>query len=343
MTDDAVQCERLSKSFGDQPAVRGVSLALAQHTILAVLGPSGCGKTTLLRLIAGFDRPDAGRVRVGSVTVCDLACFIPPERRAVGMVFQDYALFPHLSVERNIAYGLKRFDRQRVGELLELVGLAPLARRMPHELSGGEQQRVALARALAPQPEVLLLDEPFSNLDADRRGRVRREVREILRQTGTSALLVTHDQEEAFQLGDRIAVMNAGVIEQVGTPDDVFHRPTSRFVASFLGLADLVPGQRSGRRVETAFGPVETLDDIAVQGEVLVVARPDDWELVDDEPRNAEIVSRAFQGSRLLYEVRGRDGQRIRVRAPHTRVFDDGTTIGLRLNPGHPLVCFPAG
>ncbi len=238
----AISCEGLSKSFGQKRAVDRVDLLVERGVVCALLGPSGCGKTTTLRLIAGFERPDAGTVAVADRTVAGDRAFVAPERRRIGMVFQDYALFPHLSVEGNVAYALGRgHESGRVAEVLRLVGLDRMGHRFPHELSGGEQQRVALARALAPTPEVILLDEPFSNLDASLRARVRQEMREILVAAGVTALFVTHDQEEALSLADRVAVMRDGRIEQEGTPEEVYGRPTTRWVADFLGDAEVVP------------------------------------------------------------------------------------------------------
>ncbi|HYN88168.1 MAG TPA: ABC transporter ATP-binding protein, partial [Ardenticatenaceae bacterium] len=242
MSGYAVECTGLAKSFGDVRAVDNLSLAVRPGEVVAVLGPSGCGKTTALRLIAGFERPDAGEVRIGERVVAGRDTCLPPERRRVGLVFQNYALFPHMSVAENVAYGVRRGqDRAaRVREILSRVELDGLDARLPHELSGGQQQRVALARALAPQPEVLLMDEPFSNLDAGLRAQVRKEVREILRVTNTAVLFVTHDQEEALLMGDRVAILHAGAVEQVGAPADVFHTPATRFVAGFLGVADFI-------------------------------------------------------------------------------------------------------
>ena len=241
---------RVSKRFGPDrpPAVDGLSLALERGQILALLGPSGCGKTTTLRLIAGFEAPDAGQIAIGGRVVADAdGTALAPEARGVGVVFQDYALFPHLSVEGNVAFGLDRLPRgdqqRRVHEVLELVGLTDFRGRYPHELSGGQQQRVAVARALAPAPAVLLLDEPFSNLDADLRTQMRDEVEKILRGTGTTAVFVTHDQEEAFTIADQVGVLNRGRLEQLASPETIYHRPATPFVAEFVGAADFLPGR----------------------------------------------------------------------------------------------------
>jgi ABC-type Fe3+/spermidine/putrescine transport system ATPase subunit len=243
MREGHVELRGVVKRFGTVEAVRDVSLAAPEGQITTLLGPSGCGKTTLLRLIAGFIRPDAGEVRIQDRCVNDL----PPQRRTTAIVFQDYALFPHLSVFENVAYGLRRRRvrgaeiRRRVEEMLEFVGLAGIGRIPPLQLSGGQQQRVALARALVVEPDVLLLDEPLSNLDAKLRARVRTEVREIQRALGKTTILVTHDQEEALSISDRVAVMQAGRVHQVGTPREVYFRPADAFVADFVGIANLVP------------------------------------------------------------------------------------------------------
>ena len=239
----AIRAIGVHKAFAECRAVDGVNLDIETGEIMALLGPSGCGKTTMLRLLAGFERPDQGCIQLDGEIIAGGRTFLPPEKRRLGMVFQDYALFPHLSVRGNVAYALgRRGDRSRVDEVLELVGLGELAERAPHELSGGQQQRVALARALAGTPSAVLLDEPFSGLDAALRARVRGEVREILRRAGVTALFVTHDQEEALSLADRVAVMCDGRIAQVGTPEEVYGRPESRWVAEFLGEADVLPG-----------------------------------------------------------------------------------------------------
>ncbi|MBC8075555.1 MAG: ABC transporter ATP-binding protein, partial [Chloroflexales bacterium] len=242
MTSGAVVCRGVHKQYGAVRAVVDVDLTLASGQLLALLGPSGCGKTTLLRLLAGFEPPDTGTISIGGRQVAGPNGLVPPEQRRVGMVFQDYALFPHLSLKENIAYGLPRSNGRdaRVAELLALVGLESLGTRSPHQLSGGQQQRAALARALAPGPAVMLLDEPFSNLDASLRRTVRSEVRRILQAAGATVLFVTHDQEEALSLADQVAVMLEGRILQVGRPATIYERPTTREVAAFVGAANFL-------------------------------------------------------------------------------------------------------
>jgi iron(III) transport system ATP-binding protein len=257
-----LRLDRVTKRFqpDEPPAVDALSLAAEPGEILALLGPSGCGKTTTLRLIAGFDTPDEGTVSIRGQPMAGEGRAVPPEARGVGIVFQDYALFPHLTVAGNVGFGLARLERpargRRVAEVLDLVGLSALAGRYPHELSGGQQQRVALARALAPAPALLLLDEPFSNLDADLRAQMREEIARILRTTGTTAVFVTHDQQEAFTLADRVGVLHGGRLEQVDTPYEIYHHPATRFVAEFVGAADFLRGFVKEGGIVTEIGPV---------------------------------------------------------------------------------------
>jgi len=252
------------------------SLSVKKGELVAVLGPSGSGKTTLLRLIAGFERPNEGSIVIDGHVVADMTHWVEPEDRGVGMVFQDYALFPHLTVAQNIAFGLNKGDScARVSELLKLVGLDGFAGRYPHELSGGEQQRVALARSLATNPKVLLLDEPFSNLDADLRPKMRAELKLLLQRLNCTTIFVTHDQEEAFELADRVAVLKAGRLEQIDTPENLYRAPATRFVAEFIGHANLLKGRVRGSCIETALGcfiltrplPEGTLVDVMVRPE----------------------------------------------------------------------------
>jgi iron(III) transport system ATP-binding protein len=257
--------ENVSRQFSRSaaPAVQNLSLTLHQGDLLGLLGPSGCGKTTLLRLIAGFEQPQTGKIELAEQAVAGFGRWVPPERRDVGMVFQDYALFPHLTVANNVAFGLRNRKHRRhtaqqidrlIAEAIALVGLDGLQHRYPHELSGGQQQRVALARALAPQPALILLDEPLSNLDAQVRLRLRQEVRDILKKTGTSGVFVTHDQEEALSMSDWVAVMRRGQLEQFGTPEAIYREPASRFVAEFVTQANFLPAWQNGEGWETEIG-----------------------------------------------------------------------------------------
>jgi iron(III) transport system ATP-binding protein len=323
------------KAFGPVLAVDGVSLELEVGEMLAVLGPSGCGKTTLLRLIAGFDEPDAGSVELGGRRVASTGGSVPPERRRVGMVFQDFALFPHLSVRDNVAYGL-RIDpdrRLRADQLLELVGLTDVADQRPHQLSGGMQQRVALARALAPRPSVVLLDEPFGSLDLTLRTQLRADVREILRAASASAIFVTHDQDEALTLADRIAIMDRGRIEQVDRPEIIYGEPASPFVATFVGVANLVSARCDAGFGRTVVGEVKLVGPSReIRGDAVVVVRPEHLELerVEDGPTIPDddavpddaapgddgdmawhVKGRRFSGSEILLDLAGPDGERL--------------------------------
>lgn len=271
MAGPAIETVDVAKSFGDHRAVTGATLEVGRGQLVALLGPSGSGKTTLLRLIAGFEAPDAGRVLVDGRTVAGDGTWVEPDRRRLGMVFQDGALFPHLTVAANVAFGRPRPGRAR--ECLELVGLAHRERAYPHELSGGERQRIALARALAADPAALLLDEPFTALDESLRVGLREEVARVLRAAGASALLVTHNQQEALSLADVVAVLRGGRIEQVGPPEEIYDRPVNRWVAEFLGDADVLPGDAAGGTVRTELGVFPS--DPALRGRVEVVIRPE--------------------------------------------------------------------
>jgi len=326
----------VSKSFDGVPVLQGIDLSVAPGSVAVLLGPSGCGKTTLLRIIAGLERPDGGSVCVGDVTLTDGSTAVPPERRRVGMVFQDWALFPHLTVGKNVAYGLgKSADRaDRVGDALDMVGLSGLADRMPSNLSGGQQQRVALARALAPAPRVLLLDEPFSNLDTALRVQVRAEVHELLADLGITTVLVTHDQEEAFVLGDQVAVMSGGEIVQHDTPSGLYQRPANTWVAGFVGEANLVRGEAAGDEATTLLGPVPLLEPAT--GAVDVLMRPEDLEVidatVDDQAAEVDLVE--FYGHDTVYVVRLADGSSVRVREGAAPIWSRGASVSLRYAGG---------
>ncbi len=313
-----LRCNAVYKRFGATIALDGFDLELRKGTLLALLGPSGCGKTTALRIMAGFERPSAGAVWVGRNRVAGDGAWVPPERRRIGMVFQDWALFPHLDVWHNAAFGLGRDHVERVKEVLSMVDLVGLEQRSPHELSGGQQQRVALARALAPRPEVILLDEPFSNLDATLRASVRAEVRQVLREAGATALFVTHDQEEALSMADELAVMVAGKIVQVGPPHQVYGMPATAAVAALVGEANFFRGIV---REQVAFTPVGDLAAPGlVDGPVEVMVRPESVRLEPDEDAAGRIIDAEFYGHDQL------------VRAS----LGDGTTLEARLLGPHP-------
>lgn len=343
MTQTTVRCEHLSKSYSRTSAVRDVSLEVMNGEILALLGPSGCGKTTTMRLIAGFERLDAGCITIGERVVAGPGRFVPPEQRQVGMVFQNYALFPHLSVADNIAYGLKRGpDRAaRIHEVLTLVGLPGLQSRMPHELSGGQQQRVALARALAPQPQVLLLDEPFSGLDAALRDQVRGEVARILRASGATVIFVTHNQDEALYLGDRVAVMNNGYVEQLAKPEELFLHPASRFVAEFMGAAFFLDSVAKPHGLETELGFLAQPVSYSAGTRLEAAARADDLTLSPDPQGDARIVNTIYRGDAYLYEVLLPSGNIVRCQGPHTVYYPPGSAVRVELTPGHALAYFP--
>ncbi|HUG46780.1 MAG TPA: ABC transporter ATP-binding protein [Candidatus Limnocylindria bacterium] len=316
----AVRLVDVAKHFGPLVALERFDLEVQQGQTLALLGPSGCGKTTALRLIAGFEQPDRGFVEIKGRRVASTDASVPPERRRVGMVFQDFALFPHLSVRQNVAYGVRRDpDRDvRVSELLELVGLATDAERMPHQLSGGMQQRVALARALAPRPDVILLDEPFSNLDQALRTQLRTEVRHILRRAEATAVFVTHDQDEALTIADHVCVMSRGRVEQCATPEIVYAEPANAFVAGFVGTANLVHGECLEGIASTRFGQVRLVGarEGRPSGRALVLLRPEHFDVFEaaDGPAGPDrwrVIDRRFSGAELLYELEATDGQRI--------------------------------
>ena len=328
----SVEVSGISRSFGLTRAVDDVTLEVRTGEIFGVLGPSGCGKTTLLRLIAGFERPQTGTVTVGGTLVAGDGTWVSPERRRIGMVFQDYALFPHLTVERNVGFGVPRGAGADTQRALELVGLQHKADRHPHELSGGERQRVALARALAPGPEIVLLDEPFSNLDATLRADLRREVELILRDADTSAILVTHDQEEALSLADRLALMREGRIVQVGAPEEVYAQPSERWAAQFVGEVNVLPGVLRGDAVHTEIGSFDLASPAGgdAQGSVHVAVRPEQLEFRQGREPNAEVVEREFRGHDVLYRLRHRAGRTLLVQLPSLELYEPGQRVYVR-------------
>ncbi|MDM4765998.1 ABC transporter ATP-binding protein [Pelomonas sp. SE-A7] len=339
-------------------AVDGVSLALARGQIGVLIGPSGCGKTSLLRAIAGLEKLHEGRISIDGETLADAdgGLHQAPEKRRVGMVFQDYALFPHLNVADNIGFGLRHLPRaeakQRTAQVLDLVGLGHAAKRAPHQLSGGQQQRVALARALAPSPRLLLLDEPFSSLDVDLREKLSQELRAILHQSGTTALFVTHDQAEAFAVGDVVGVMHQGRLEQWDEAYTVYHRPTTRFVADFIGHGVFTPARivqgSDGPRVQTALGELGELVDAGEcplpcaypQGECELLLRADDIVHDDDAPVKARIERKVFRGAEFLYTLRLASGEQVLAHVPSHHDHQIGEWIGIRANVDH-VVTFP--
>jgi iron(III) transport system ATP-binding protein len=341
----AVAVAGVTRRFGRTLAVDDVSLEVAEGELLALVGPSGCGKSTLLMLLAGLLEPDAGTVSVDGRAVAGDGRWVPPEQRSVGVVFQDAALFPHLRVEDNVAFGLPRGrDRgRRVARLLDLVELTGYGSRYPHELSGGQQQRVALARALAPRPRAVLFDEAFGNLDAGLRASVRDQTVDVLREEGAAGVFVTHDQGEALALGDRVAVMSSGRIEHVGAPEHAFHAPASRFVATFLGEADFLPGDQAGSAVvRTELGPLlAAVDETARTGPVDVMLRPHEVTFAVDERGPATVAAREFRGASYLYTLRLPSGARVRSLRPHTVECPVGAPVRVEVEAGHPVRSFP--
>jgi len=329
-----LRVENLIRRFDDQdpPAVDHVTFDVRPREVFALVGPSGCGKTTTLRIIAGFERPDGGTVHLGDQLIEGPGEHLPPEKRRIGLVFQELALFPHLDVLHNICFGLKKLPRRqrrpRALEVLEMVDLADFASRHVHELSGGQQQRVALARSLAPSPQIILLDEPFANLDPALREETRHKVRRVLKENGTSALLVTHDQEEALSFADRIGVMRRGHVCQIGTPQQIYNRPSCPFVAGFLGRTNLIQTTATGEHAGTPFGQICL--DHPTTGPVTVSVRPEHLRLEPpraDQPRG-RVISREFKGHDLTYRVHC-EGQDLIVQTDYGCRFEVGEEVGI--------------
>jgi iron(III) transport system ATP-binding protein len=344
----ALDIRQLRFSYpGMPPVVEGFSLQLAEGEIGCLLGPSGCGKTTALRCIAGLEPVHEGEIRLRGQVVSRPGFTVPTETRRIGVVFQDYALFPHLDIVDNVAFGLRELPREgrrgRAAELLALVGLPGLGTKYPHELSGGQKQRVALARALAPRPQLLLLDEPFSNLDGDLRERLSLEVRAILKAQGTTALLVTHDQNEAFAMADTVGVMRKGRIEQWDTAYNLYHRPSSRFVADFVGEGAFIDGLASdGDGIDTVLGELKHCPGCELKPgmPVALLLRPDDVQHDDDAVLKAEVVKKAFRGAEFLYTLRLDDGKQLLSLVPSHHNHAIGEKIGIKLDVDH-VVAFP--
>ncbi len=349
--------DAVHQAYGEHEVVRGMSMRLARGAIGCLLGPSGCGKTTVLRCIAGFEPVAAGTIRIAGKLVSGPGVMVPPENRRIGMVFQDYALFPHLNVGDNVAFGLHgmpRADRlRRAAECVDAVGLGGKGQKYPHELSGGQQQRVALARALAPQPDLLLLDEPFSNLDVELRERLSLEVRDIIKRTDTTAVIVTHDQQEAFAIADEIGVMHGGAIQQWNTAYELYHRPANRFVADFVGQGVFLPGNvMSSKQVRIELGMLngsvphacEPGCDACGKGcSVDVLLRPDDVIHDDASSMKAEVLHKAFRGAEILYTLRLDSGRKVLALVPSHHNHALGEKIGIRLDVDHVVAFAPQG
>jgi iron(III) transport system ATP-binding protein len=364
--ETVLELDGVTKRFGSTTAVDDVSMRVDEGELLTLLGPSGCGKTTTLRLLAGLERPDEGVIRLNGEPVAvgagqgetaaetgDVGAgrFLAPEDRDVGLVFQDFALFPHLSVGENVAFGLEGdtdANADRVAELLDLVDLPGYEDRRPDNLSGGERQRVALARSLAPEPAVLLLDEPFSNLDVRLRVAMREEVRDILKRAGVTAVSVTHDQEEALSISDRVAVMNGGHVAQVGSPEGIFQHPGSRFVASFLGQASFLGAEIRPDCIETGIGCLED-DDLAGPidaydgSRVEVLVRPDDCRATPATEAEADgrIVRRQYNGPTFVYRVELEGGDTVHCMHNHVEEYEVGRPVRVDLTADHQLAWYP--
>lgn len=350
-----LKLEGITKQFEHSPcpAVANVTFSLQQGELLGLLGPSGCGKTTLLRIIAGFEHPQSGIVELAGRLVAGCGSWVPPEHRDTGMVFQDYALFPHLTVAKNVAFGLKKsrfLVKQTIKESLALVGLSGRELRYPHELSGGQQQRVALARALAPRPALILLDEPLSNLDVQVRLRLRHEVRSILKQTGTSAIFVTHDQEEALSICDKVGVMNGGRLEQFGTPEEIYTHPATRFVAEFVTQANFLLARRRDHHWETEVGSFEvrhvdsrlnlnseTQPSLYDVGEIML--REENLILQPDDQAKIVICDRHFLGREYRYCLETSSGKKLHARTKLSTQLPVGTRVSVSAT--NPLQIFP--
>ncbi|MEM8504902.1 MAG: ABC transporter ATP-binding protein [Cyanobacteria bacterium P01_D01_bin.1] len=348
MSSPVLFCSQLTKRFTTAavPAVNAASFELKQGELLGLLGPSGCGKTTLLRLVAGFERPEAGEIVLGNQLVCGPRLYLPPERRHVGVVFQDYALFPHLNVVENVAFGLKQLWRRgalkkkeirsQALDAIALVSLSGMEKRFPHELSGGQQQRVALARALAPRPPVVLLDEPFSNLDVQVRLYLRQEVRDILKRVGASGIFVTHDQEEALAISDKVAVMHQGRLLQVDAPEKIYQHPASQFVAAFVTQANFVFAQWKNGGWQTELGWIGPYSDTAerpaenTSGELMICQ--DDIQIESNESGNLKVKGRQFLGREYQYMLLSPSDRTLSVRTPANQRIEVGSQVSMKVN-----------
>lgn len=342
-----LELKNIECRYDDRPAVRGLSMHVNEGNIICLLGPSGCGKTTVLRAIAGFEPIYAGEITLGDKVLSSTASSVPPHKRNLGMVFQDYALFPHMTVCQNVSFGLRDLSKiamKTIAEdMLEVVGLGGYGHRYPHELSGGQQQRVALARALAPNPDIILLDEPFSNLDIELRERLSIDVRNILKGQGITAILVTHDQNEAFAIGDQIGVMHEGRIMQWDTPYNLYHEPANRFVADFIGQGVFLPGELlAPDTIKTEVGNIR--GDRAYEwpqgSKVDLLLRPDDIVPDTDSPLVARVINKAFKGAEIMYTLQLPTGSRILSMFPSHHDHSLGEEVAIRIAADH-MVAFP--
>ena len=347
MNNIVLLCDKLIKSFGETVALNQTKIELFNGEILAILGPSGCGKSTLLRAIAGFENIDSGDITINGKTVSSRDKFTPAEKRRVGMVFQDYALFPHLTVEDNVGFGTKSSSKSDkaslVKQMLKLVELDGMEGRYPHELSGGQQQRVAVARTFAANTVTILLDEPFSNLDATMRTEIRNTVRQALQGRGVATIIVTHDREEAFTIADRVAVMNSGQIEQVDTPENMYRSPVSKFVASMTGTANFMPAIITSNRAVTELGKfqwVSPTNGIVEGDEVELLVRPDDFLVLPNPNASVTVTSREYRGDAMVLSVELGSGNTIQCRQGPYSDLPVGTSVDLVPSRSAPFVAF---
>lgn len=341
--------KQLHIQFADHIVIKNLDMVLQRGEIGCLLGASGCGKTTLLRVIAGFEQAQQGLVQLNGTVLSSNSHSVVPEKRGIGMVFQDFALFPHLTIEKNIAFGLDQLTpaekQQRVSKMLELVGLSDMLKRYPHQMSGGQQQRVALARALAPQPKLLLLDEPFSSLDVELREQLAVDLRNILKKQQITALMVTHDQQEAFAVADQVGLMHQGEIVQWSSPYELYHKPVNDYVAGFIGKGSILPGtMKSNHQIETVLGTIDgEADNIpsycAREGcRVNLLIRPDDVLHDDDSETQLEIIGKVFRGSEFFYTLRIDEHHELLCSAPSHHNHELHSYIGIRLVVEHLIV-----
>ncbi|MDH5545564.1 MAG: ABC transporter ATP-binding protein [Gammaproteobacteria bacterium] len=341
-----LELENVTCAYGESAVVKDLCLRIREGCFTCLLGPSGCGKSTILRAIAGLEPVQSGQITMDGKLVSSTQKMMPPEKRQLGMVFQDYALFPHMSVTENICFGIRKLDSQKQrrisSELLELVGLEPYAKRYPHELSGGQQQRVALARALATEPRIILLDEPFSNLDVELRERLSLEVREILKTREITGVLVTHDQAEAFAVSDMVAVLRDGELQQWDTSYNLYHDPCNRFVANFIGQGVFLPGELINPNcVKTEIGEIrgDRAYDWPIGTRVDVLIRPDDIKPKKDSLLRTSIIERSFKGSEILYTLKLTSGHQLLSAFPSHCDLQIGEQVGIELDLHH-LIAF---
>lgn len=348
MTIPTIECHKISKRFGDVSVLDNLTLTVESGEILSVLGPSGAGKTTMLRTVAGFESLNSGEIRIQGELASSQSVHKPPELRQVGMVFQNYALFPHMTISKNIEFGIKKLTfkerKSRLSYMLDLTKLTGLENRYPHELSGGQQQRVALARTLAPNPVVILLDEPFSNLDASLRLDVRRELGNILRENHTTTIFVTHDREDSFAMADRVAVIREGTVDQIDTPDRLYHSPETPFAAIMSGTATFISAEIRGDKAITEIGelPYTVAPKTPMNNEkAMLMVRAHDFDVSRKSKITCEVVAREFRGDEVMITVKFASGATIQCKQHHSLKMNPTTRVGLTPSSPHPFLVFP--